>query len=316
MFAHAMETETLDGYRRAGRAYSTYVTSPLPTSDDKLLFILTYMKQNPTQAVQGQLFGMTQSNVSKWYHIINPILQRAMDAQGFLPARTYEELTQMLMESDDMDDMAASSDNRPQPAGDPADSAAPDNQPQPVDDSADSDEPVLLFYHDGTERRICRPKDHHDQRLCYSGKSHDHVIKNIVMADGMATICFLSETMEGHMHDKRLADESGYLLPPGSILYQDTGFQGFSLPDVTIVQPKKKPRGGALTDAEKAENRRISSIRVRIEHIIGSVKRYRMIAERIRIHCADMRDMIMEICCGLHNFRQMFRLDEIVAHKP
>jgi len=118
------------------------------------------------------------------------------------------------------------------------------------------------------------------------------------------------------MHDKRLADESGYFLPSESVLYQDTGFQGFSLPDVTIVQPKKKPRGGALTDEEKAENRRISSIRVRIEHIIGSVKRYRMIAERIRISCADMRDMIMEVCCGLHNFRQMFRLGDTITYKP
>ena len=118
------------------------------------------------------------------------------------------------------------------------------------------------------------------------------------------------------MHDKRLADESAYLLPSGSVLYQDTGFQGFSLPDVVIIQPKKKPRGRILTDEEKAENRRISSIRVRIEHVIGSVKKYRMISERIRIHCADIRDRIMEVCCGLHNFHQMFRLEERTCNKP
>lgn len=117
--------------------------------------------------------------------------------------------------------------------------------------------------------------------------------------------------MEGHIHDKRLADESGYHLPAGSILYQDSGFQGFSLPQVTIVQPKKKPRGRALTDEEKAENRRISSIRVCIEHCIASIKRYRMVADRIRIHCPQIRDTIMEICCGLHNFRQMFCMDEL-----
>lgn len=129
-------------------------------------------------------------------------------------------------------------------------------------------------------------------------------------------ICFLSQTAEGHRHDKRLADEADYTLPPGSVLYQDTGFQGFSLPDVTLVQPKKKPRGMSLTDGEKAENRRISSIRIRIEHVIGSVKRYRIIAERIRIPCPDMRDRVMEICCGLHNFQQLFRNDPISTIKP
>ena len=142
------------------------------------------------------------------------------------------------------------------------------------------------------------------------------MVKNILLADSNKFIFFLSETCEGHRHDKRLADDSGYILPPGSVLYQDTGFQGFSLPDVIIVQPKKKPRGKTLTDQEKAENRCISVSRVRIEHIIGSVKRYRMIAERIRISCADMRDRIMEICCGLHNFRQRFQLNEKSDHKP
>lgn len=96
MFARHMETETLDGYQREGRAYSTYANCPLPTPEDKLLFLLTYMKQNTTQDIHGQLFGMTQSNVSKWYRILLPILQRTLGTQGFLPARTCDELMHML----------------------------------------------------------------------------------------------------------------------------------------------------------------------------------------------------------------------------
>ena len=65
----------------------------------------------------------------------------------------------------------------------------------------------------------------------------------------------------------------GYTLPYGSCLYQDMGFQGFIRNDIPMVQPKKKPRGGELTPPEKATNRRISSIRIRIEHAIGGVKR-------------------------------------------
>jgi hypothetical protein len=62
----------------------------------------------------------------------------------------------------------------------------------------------------------------------------------------------LSHTYEGKASDKSLAELAGYTLPPGSCLYQDKGFQGFCLHDVTIAQPKKKPPGGELTPPEKA----------------------------------------------------------------
>jgi len=79
--------------------------------------------------------------------------------------------------------------------------------------------------------------------------------------------------VEGKEHDKSLADRAHYPLPCGSHLYQDLGFQGFMLDGVTIIQPKKKPRGGELTPPAKAHNRLISSICIGIEHVIGSVKR-------------------------------------------
>ncbi len=105
------------------------------------------------------------------------------------------------------------------------------------------------------------------------------------------------------MHDTCIADEARYTLPTASILYQDAGFQGFNLPGVQIMQPKKKPRNGTLTPQEKEENRRISSVRVHIEHVIGDIKRYRIIHDIIRFSCSEFRDMVMETCCGLHNFR-------------
>jgi len=88
-----------------------------------------------------------------------------------------------------------------------------------------------------------------------------------------------------------------------TVVNQDAGFQGFNLPGVQIMQPKKKPRNGTLTPQEKEENRRISSVRVRIEHVIGDIKRYRIIHDIIRFSCSEFRDMVMETWCGLHNFR-------------
>jgi len=117
----------------------------------------------------------------------------------------------------------------------------------------------------------------------------------------------LSETSEGKAHDTSLADLAGYTLPPGSCLSQDMGFQGFVLTGVTIIQPKKKPRGGELTPPEKATKRRIASIRIRIEHAIGAVKRYRIVKDKIRLLKDGIRDTIMETCCGLHNIRLQYR---------
>jgi DDE superfamily endonuclease len=132
-------------------------------------------------------------------------------------------------------------------------------------------------------------------------------VKNLLVINETCHICFLSATYEGKVHDKSVADLAGYSLLPGSCLYQDMGFQGFMLNGITIIQPKKKPRGGALTPREKGTNRHISSIRIRIEHAIGGVKRDRIVKDKIRLFKDGIRDTIMETCCGLHNFRLQYR---------
>ena len=116
-------------------------------------------------------------------------------------------------------------------------------------------------------------------------------------------ILFLRETHPGRVHDKRIADTTPYPLPGGSQLLQDPGFQAFTLDGVDIIQPTKKPRGYALTRAQKAGKRRGSRRRVRIEHVNSSVKRCRMLRETIRMWKAGMRDVVMEIGCALHNVR-------------
>ena len=120
-------------------------------------------------------------------------------------------------------------------------------------------------------------------------------------------VCFLSHTYEGKASDKSMAERAGDTLPPGSCRYHEKGFQGFFLPGITIFQPKNTPRGGELTPPEKATKRRISSIRIRIEHAIGGVKRDRMVKDNIRLLKDGIRDSMMETCCGLHNFRFQYR---------
>jgi hypothetical protein len=163
------------------------------------------------------------------------------------------------------------------------------------------------FWHDGTERPIHRPADPEDQEDDYSGKKKCPTIKNLLVINAPCHMCCLSATYEGKAKDQSLADLEGSTVPPGSGLYQDMGFQGYTCEGITIVQPKKKPPGGELTPLEKAANRAISSSRIRIEHAIGGVKRDRMVKDKIRLFKDGIRDTIMETCCGLHNFRLQYR---------
>jgi hypothetical protein len=128
-------------------------------------------------------------------------------------------------------------------------------------------------------------------------------VKNLLLINAALLILFLSDTYTGSTHDKRMADATPYPLPAGSRLLQDLGFLAFTLPQVEVIMPIKKPRGRALTRAQKAANRRIARRRVRIEHVNSSVKRCRIVHDTNRLRKVGVRDLVMEVCCALHNFR-------------
>ena len=161
------------------------------------------------------------------------------------------------------------------------------------------------FFHDGIERPIRRPKDPATQKAYYSGKKKCQTVKNNLIINESCKVVLLTPSFEGRHHDKYIADQVGYCVPPGSTLSQDTGFQMLTLPDVHIVQPEKKPKGGELT--EKENNRKIASIRIRVEHAISGIKRYRIVQDKLRNWKKGFCDLVMETCCGLHNFRLNFR---------
>ncbi len=77
-FLERMREYTIDGLPRLNRRYTTYKNSPLPTIEDKLLFILVHMKQNLTQEAQGGLFDMIQSDANKWFQLLRPVLSQAL----------------------------------------------------------------------------------------------------------------------------------------------------------------------------------------------------------------------------------------------
>src|SRR4029434_10635240 len=159
------------------------------------------------------------------------------------------------------------------------------------------------FAHDGTERRIVRPQDPPQQTACYSGKKKDHTVKNVQLVNALLTIHFLSETYGECVHDMLIAEATHYPLAAGIGLLQDLGFLSFMLPQVEILMPTKKPRGAELTLEQHLANQALHQRRLRIEHVNSSVKRCRIVKDRIRLWKEGVRDLVMEVCCALHNFR-------------
>ena len=86
----------LDGKPRTARQFAVCKNCPLPTPQERLFFLLTYLKTYSLQVVQGRLFGMSQSKANKWIHVLLPALQAALCHLGETPARSLTALARRL----------------------------------------------------------------------------------------------------------------------------------------------------------------------------------------------------------------------------
>lgn len=152
------------------------------------------------------------------------------------------------------------------------------------------------------KERFCDPATMRHSRSITVEKKH-HSIKNHVIGNDKKKVIYLSQTYEGKVHDKKICDEEELIFPKGIILYQDSGYQGFKPDDVEVKMPTKKPKGEELTQEQKNVNRRLSQIRVLIEHINCGIKRCRIVKDTFRSWVHEWRDVVMLLACGLHNFR-------------
>src|ERR1700746_1228767 len=160
----------------------------LERPEDKLLFLLVYLKTYPLQAVMGELFDLSQPQVNYWIHRLLPVLRSALDDLGVLPERDPTHFAQA--------------------------------------QRASGKAPRLII--DATERRRQRPQNPEKQALFYSGRKKKHCAKKVVIVNTRGKrMDYLSQTYPGKTHDKKIADEEGLSYPPGATLYKDTGFQGY-----------------------------------------------------------------------------------------
>jgi hypothetical protein len=265
--AYRRERESLTRNAQRQRKPGGGRQASLSTIEDKLFFILFYFKNYPLQEIIGFLFGFSQSQANEWPHRLTTILTAALKEGGYLPERCPKHLQAILSNYSNQE-----------------------------------------FAIDGTERKRQRPSAPNEQKQYYSGKKKAHTVKNdIIVEVASGYIDYLSRTVEGKKHDKKIVDEEELVFPPNSCLYQDSGFQGYKPEGVLTYQPHKKPRGGKLRVGDQFFNSIISSTRIVVEHVIAGIKRCHIVKDIFRNTKTQFNDIVMEIACGLHNFRTLCR---------
>lgn len=132
---------------------------------------------------------------------------------------------------------------------------------------------------DCTEQPIERPK--RKQRCWYSGKKKRHTVKTEIIITEAGRIVSVSTPAPGRVHDLEVR-RRGLSLPKDARVYADSGYQGLQKDHPNTDIPFKKGKKKTLTKDEKSYNRALSRFRVRVEHKIAHLKRFKILAERFR----------------------------------
>lgn len=132
---------------------------------------------------------------------------------------------------------------------------------------------------DVTEQRIERPS--RNQKVYYSGKKKCHTIKTEVQINKQGKIISISKPHPGSMHDFKIRKE-GKKLDPNSRVLADSAYQGLTDMHAKAFVPYKKSKHKKLGLVKRYYNKILSRKRVKVEHKIGSIKKYRILQDRYR----------------------------------
>jgi hypothetical protein len=246
--------------------------------------VLTYLRLHAPQIPISLLYGMTQADRSRDLRRILPAIQRALPCPAVWNVlEEGQELTATEL-------------------------------------LAFTDQLRLLI--DATEQRISRPGENETRKEYYSGKKKQFTLKTQLVANEEHLIEAISAAVPGAQHDKTLSDQLRTIdrLPDGCEAEADKGYQGLDkqvalvktidpqtgeiqdLARLTVHTPHKKPKGGELSEEQKAFNALLNSIRVRVEHCIGWLKNWAILATRFRCAHAIYTSILCTIA-GLVNLQ-------------
>lgn len=256
----------------AGRKYA------LETLEDQLLLTLIWSRLYLVYLVLEYLFGIDESTASRTIKRIQPLLTDRFILPERLPTkkiRTIEELKKFLPPDIDLDD-------------------------------------ILV---DGTEQAIPRPEKKRKRTAHHSGKKKRFTIKTQIAATRNGVIIHVSKPIPGRTHDYKLFKASilPKIVPKASRLYGDSGYQGIQkdFPDLLSHIPFKRTCSHTeLTHSEKIRNTKQRRIRVRVEHTLSRLKKYRALADTYR-HSLQNYENTFRFIANVVNFRMLQRMQAV-----
>jgi len=237
--------------------------------EDKLLFILFYIKAYPTFDVASFIFGADRTRCCQWVIRLLPILEKTLGRVTEFPKRKLRSIEEFL-------------------------EAFPE---------------VKDIFIDGTERRVRNSKKYHKQKKNYSGKKKTHTRKNLVACDEKGRILLLSPTDGGRVHDLTCLKKWNicHNIPNQVAIWTDKGFAGLkSLCGNEVMTPHKKPRKSSLAKEKLEENKIISGLRIVVEHAIGGMKRFDCLSQVYR-NRKGQDDRMTSIAAGIWNLHLQTR---------
>lgn len=236
----------------------------LPTDEDKLFYILMYLKIYPTYDALSVLSDHARSKCGDSIQLLLPVLEKTLGRKLALPARNPRSLEEIFRRHPEIKDI----------------------------------------FIDGTERPVQKPTNQKRKKKLYSGKKKGTMRKNIVVANHKRGILYLSKTKSGRRHDKRLFDKDymARTIPDDVTAWVDTGFKGMETIHPNTQMPKKAAKKNPLTQTEKDNNRFISGMRIVAEHVNAGLKRLKAASDIYRNRLPNMDDRMTLVCAGLWNF--------------
>jgi len=235
--------------------------------EEKVFFLLFYLKTYPTYDLVGFFLQVDRSQPCRWVKAWLPVLEKTLGRTLDLPKRKIRSVKEFIETFPEISDI----------------------------------------FIDVTERASRRPSSSKNIARRYSGKKKMHGRKNTLITDEHRRIRFFSSTRNGRFHDLTLFKKEAIAvnIPKGICVWVDKGYTGIKsllAEGISCCIPKKKSRNKPLSKEEKRENRLISSLRIPVEHAIGGMKRFACMQTKIRNKNWNIEDKMPLLCAGLWNF--------------
>jgi len=242
--------------------------------EDKLVMLLVYYRLYITCELAGYLFDLDQSNVNRNIRYLEPAVKQSIP----IPSKLYTDSKK-------------------------------------INDIAQLHEffPELIAITDGTEQQIPRPKNRTKRKTHYSGKKKKHTVKNQITINLNGEIIHKPPHSSGRRNDFAILKIKHPVLSEDIMVFYDLGYLGVekNFPKQISVLPYKRKEGKELTISQKEWNKLQSKIRIKVEHAISKIKKFRISSDTFRNRLYRY-DMISDIVCGIVNFKIRWKQEFVV----